>query len=61
MIKLLWNTHNQSKTITSDKDIKKKEAVDYKWGIYHKKKIQKLGLLKFYKKLNMKLLMMKRI
>lgn len=37
MIKLLWNTHNQSKTITSDKDIKKKEAVDYKWGIYHKK------------------------
>lgn len=37
MIKLLWNTHNQKKTITDDKDIKKKEIVDYKWGLYHKK------------------------
>jgi len=37
MIKLLWNTHNQKKTITEDKNIKKKETVDYKWGIYHKK------------------------
>ena len=37
MIKLLWNTHNQKKTITDNKDINKKEAVNYKWGIYHKK------------------------
>ena len=37
MIKLFWNTHNLKKTITDDKDIKKKEAIDYKWGIYHKK------------------------
>ena len=37
MIKLFWNTHNSQKTITNDKNIKKKEAVDYKWGIYHKK------------------------
>ena len=37
MIKLLWNTHNQKKTITEDKNIKKKETIDYKWGIYHKK------------------------
>ena len=37
MIKLLWNTHNQKKTITDNKDINKKETVDYKWGIYHKK------------------------
>ena len=37
MIKLFWNTHNLKKTITDDKDIKKKEAVEFKWGIYHKK------------------------
>ena len=37
MIKLFWNTHNHKKTITEDREIKKKEAVDYKWGIYHKK------------------------
>ena len=37
MIKLFWNTYNSQKTITNDKNIKKKEAVDYKWGIYHKK------------------------
>ena len=37
MIKLFWNTHNQNKTITDDKNVNKKEAVDYKWGIYHKK------------------------
>ena len=33
MIKLFWNTHNQKKTISNNK----KEAVDYKWGVYHKK------------------------
>ncbi len=37
MIKLLWNTHNQKKTNTKNKDIQSKEAVDYKWGTYHKK------------------------
>ena len=37
MIKLFWNTHNLKKTITDDKDYKKKEAVEFKWGIYHKK------------------------
>ena len=37
MIKLFWNTHNLKKTITDDKDIKKKEAVEFKWGVYHKK------------------------
>ena len=37
MIKLFWNTHNQQKTITDDKNIQKQDAIDYKWGIYHKK------------------------
>ena len=37
MIKLFWNTHNHKKTITDDKGIIKKEAVEFKWGIYHKK------------------------
>ena len=37
MIKLFWNTHNLKKTITDDQDIKKKEAVEFKWGLYHKK------------------------
>jgi hypothetical protein len=37
MIKLFWNTHNQTKTITNDKKTKDNDAVNYKWGIYHKK------------------------
>jgi len=37
MIKLFWNTHNQTKTITADKFITQKEAVNFEWGIYHKK------------------------
>jgi len=37
MIKLFWNTHNLKKTFTEDKNIKKEETIDYKWGIYHKK------------------------
>ena len=37
MIKLFWNTQNQKQTITNDINIKKKEATDYKWGIYHQK------------------------
>ena len=37
MIKLFWNTHNLRKTITENKDVRKKEAVEFKWGMYHKK------------------------
>ena len=37
MIKLFWNTHNLKKTITDDKNAKKKEAIEFKWGMYHKK------------------------
>jgi len=37
MIKLFWNTHNLKKTITDNKNINKQEAIDYKWGMYHKK------------------------
>ena len=37
MIKLFWNTHNQKKTITNDKNIEKEEALNFKWGTYHKK------------------------
>ena len=36
MIKLFWNTHNQSKF--SEKN---KESSDYIWGIYHKKSSDK--------------------
>jgi len=41
MIKLFWNTHNLKKTVTVDNNIKKKEAIDYKWGIYHKENSDK--------------------
>ena len=37
MIKLFWNTSNQRKTTTEDKNIKSKEALDFKWGVYHQK------------------------
>ena len=37
MIKLFWNTQNQTKTNTDDKRIKEKEERDYVWGLYHKK------------------------
>ena len=37
MIKLFWNSHNLKKTITENKDIKKKDATDFTWGIYHRK------------------------
>ena len=36
MIKLFWNTHNQRKSNSDDKKIKKKEEMDYEWGLYHK-------------------------
>ena len=44
MIKLFWNTHNQKKSNSSDKKIKKKEDADYGWGIYHKKKLKCMDL-----------------
>ena len=33
MVKLFWNTHNQTKSLTNDK----KDAMDHIWGLYHKK------------------------
>ena len=36
MIKLFWNTHNQKKSTNKDKNVERKEANNYKWGIYHK-------------------------
>ena len=41
MIKLFWNTHNQRKSNSDDKKIKKKEEMDYEWGLYHKKNSDK--------------------
>ena len=32
MVKLFWNTHNQTKSLTNDK----KDATDHIWGLYHK-------------------------
>ena len=32
MVKLFWNTHNQTKSLTNDK----KDAMDHIWGLYHK-------------------------
>ena len=43
MIKLFWNTHNQKKTI-ADNNIDKEEALNLKWGIYHKKKFRYLDI-----------------
>jgi len=37
MIKLFWNTQNQKKTITQDKKILSREALNLKWGTYHQK------------------------
>ena len=51
MIKLFWNTHNHKKTITDDKEIKKKEIVRFKWGIYHKKSSD-LWIYEILKKVN---------
>ena len=49
MIKLFWNTQNQTKTNTNDKRIKEKEERDYVWGIYHKKKLRFMDLPDFRK------------
>ena len=32
MVKLFWNTHNQTKSLTNNK----KDAMDHIWGLYHK-------------------------
>ena len=37
MIKLFWNTHNQTKPSSEDKTIREKQELDYVWGQYHKK------------------------
>ena len=34
MIKLFWNTHNQNEPISNEPN--SKDAIDYKWGLYHK-------------------------
>ena len=41
MIKLFWNTQNQKKSITENEQIKSKEELDFKWGIYHQKNSDK--------------------
>jgi len=51
MIKLFWNTHNLKKTTTEDQKIKKQEALDNKWGIYHKKNSD-IWIYEILKKIN---------
>jgi len=41
MIKLLWNTHNQTKSNSKDEKTRKKQEEDYAWGQYHKKNSDK--------------------
>ena len=41
MIKLFWNTHNQTKPSSEDKTIREKQELDYVWGQYHKKSSDK--------------------
>ena len=36
MIKLFWNTHNQTKPFSENKKVKEKQELDYGWGQYHK-------------------------
>ena len=36
MIKLFWNTHNQKKPNSNDKRTREKQALDFRWGQYHK-------------------------
>ena len=36
MIKLFWNTHNQSNSNSNDKKITKQEEMNFAWGLYHK-------------------------
>ena len=41
MIKLFWNTHNQKIPSSQDKKIRKRQELNYDWGIYHKKSSDK--------------------
>ena len=36
MIKLFWNTQNQTKSITNDKKIISNDRLNLSWGLYHK-------------------------
>ena len=53
MIKLLWNTHNQIKSKSSNSD--SKEAVNLTWGNYHKKNSDK-WIFKVLNKINYNLI-----
>jgi len=55
MIKLFWNTHNQSKSDSRDEKVKKKEDQDYAWGAYHKKNSDK-WIYEILKKIEYKLI-----
>ena len=55
MIKLFWNTHNQKKTDSEDKNILKKESANFKWGIYHKKSSD-LWIYEILKKIQYKII-----
>ena len=55
MIKLFWNTHNQKKTDSEDKNILKKESANFKWGIYHKKSSDK-WIFEILKKIEYKII-----
>ena len=46
MIKLFWNTHNQTKPNSKDKKIKEKQELDYGWESIIKK-VQTDGFMKF--------------
>jgi len=55
MIKLFWNTHNQKKSDTKDKEIKEKHERDYVWGVYHKKS-SNLWIYEILKKIKYKII-----
>ena len=41
MIKLFWNTHNQKKPSSNNKEVRSKEEENIGWGIYHKENSEK--------------------
>ena len=53
MIKLIWNTHNQTKPSKSEE--KEKNLKNYNWGIYHKKNSDK-WIFNILKKVNYKII-----
>tara|TARA_Y100001970_G_scaffold256098_1_gene333476 strand:+ start:1393 stop:2283 length:891 start_codon:yes stop_codon:yes gene_type:complete len=55
MIKLFWNTHNQKKPSSSDKKIREKQELDYRWGQYHKKSSDK-WIYEILKKIDYKII-----